>query len=88
VLITLTPSLLGAVIYDNSLKVTYFGIGASASLGLTWYFSKSFGTSASAGYRYIYSVSDTYGAPLVSDIMHNTYANNGLFGMAGLVFRF
>jgi len=88
VLITLTPSLLGAVIYDNSLDVTYFGIGASGSVGLTWYFSERFGTSASVGYRYIYSLSNTYSAPFVSDTMYNTYANNGFFGMAGLVFRF
>jgi len=88
VLITLTPSLLGAVIYDNSLDVTYFGIGASGSVGLAWYFSERFGASASVGYRYIYSVSDTYGPPFVSDTMYNTYANNGFFGIAGLVFRF
>jgi hypothetical protein len=88
VLITLTPSLLGAMIHDNSLGVNYFGIGASGSVGLTWYFSERFGTSASVGYRYVYSVSDTYGAPFSSDILHNTYANNGLFGMAGLVVRF
>jgi len=87
-LITLTPSLLGALIYDNSLDVTYFGIGASGSVGLTWYFSERFGTSASVGYRYIYAVSDTYADPFIFDTMHNTYANNGFFGMAGLVFRF
>ncbi|MGO9309049.1 MAG: hypothetical protein ACLQDL_08510 [Spirochaetia bacterium] len=88
VLITLTPSLLGAVIYDNVLDVTYFGIGASGSVGVTWYFSERFGTSASVGYRYIYAVSDTYAAPFPADTMYNTYGNYGFFGMAGLAFRF
>jgi hypothetical protein len=87
-LVTLTPSLLGAIIYDNVLDVTYFGIGASGSAGIAWYFSVRFGVSASIGYRYIYCVSDTYGPPYVSDTMYNTYANSGFFGMAGIVFRF
>ena len=87
-LITLTPSLLGAVTYDSLLEVTYFGVGVSGGAGLTWYFSKRFGASFSVGYRYIYCVSDTYSRSFASDIMYNTYTNDGFFGLAGLVFRF
>jgi hypothetical protein len=87
-LVTLTPSLLGALIYDNVLDVTYFGIGASGSAGLTWYFSERIGVSASVGYKYIYAISNTDGPPFTSDTMYNTYSNDGFFEMAGLVLRF
>ncbi len=90
--ITLTPSFLtvfvsGPLFNSSTASDTYIGIGGSGTIGLADYFSPNVGFSVNIGYRYIRAWNNNYEF-ISGDSLYQTYWNSGIFGIAGLVFRF
>jgi hypothetical protein len=79
-MITLKPSALAAIFQLYEVSDEYLGLGASISLGVSYYLTKIAGISGSVGYRLVQTEAYSFASP--------TYLSEGWFATVGLVFRF